>query len=365
MMRLRTFATVIVMLVSTATFASAAQRWGMTEGTPELMSAGPIVFGPDGVLFVGDTKAATLFAIGTNDIRGDASVAKLNITDMEGKFAATLGVDAKAVTINDMAVNPLSGNAYFSVSAAGKPAIVRVSTDGKIGRFALDNVPFSKLAIPDAPEDKVQKRGSREFNLRDDSITDLLYRDATLMVSGASNAESTAAIREYAFPFVKTDLGTSVVIYHASHGRVEENAVPRVVVPFTVGGEPSLLAGFVCTPLVQFPISGFEPGKQVRGKTLAELGNHNKPLDMIVYEKDGQSWLLIANSARGVMKVSTKDIEKQQGLKDKVAGAAGLPYDTITDLQGVEQLDRLNETSVLIAVKTDAGTHDLRTIDLP
>ncbi len=41
------------------------------------------------------------------------------------------------------------------------------------------------------------------------------------------------------------------------------------------------------------------------GTTIAELGNRNRPTDMIVYSKDGKDYLLIANTSRGVMKVPT------------------------------------------------------------
>ena len=54
----------VFLFVATTAFAG---PWGMKTGTPALKSAGPLAFGPDGVLFVGDTKAATLFAIGTGD----------------------------------------------------------------------------------------------------------------------------------------------------------------------------------------------------------------------------------------------------------------------------------------------------------
>lgn len=33
---------------------------GMTEGTVTLQSAGPLAFGPEGILFVADTKAAAV-----------------------------------------------------------------------------------------------------------------------------------------------------------------------------------------------------------------------------------------------------------------------------------------------------------------
>jgi len=353
-------AIVALALCSVATAAD----YGLKEGAPGLKSAGSIAFGPDGVLFVGDAKSATIFALDTGDKAGDPSKVSINVAGIESKIAAALSVDA--VTVNDMAANPISGTVFFSVTAGGKPAIVKVGTDGSVSPLSLKKIAFAKAELADAPADKEVQSGRRKRNLRGDSITDLFYADGSVLVSGASNQASTASIREFAFPFMKSDPGIGLEIFHAAHGRVEDNATPRVFVPFNVGGEPSVLAGFVCTPLVQFPIKAIEPGKKVRGKTVAEVGNRNRPLDMIAYDKDSQDWLLIANSARGVMKVSTQNIAKQQGLNEKVSGgkSAGLKYETIESMKGVAQLDRLNRTHAVVLVKAGNG-HDLKTVPLP
>ena len=57
---------------------------------------------------------------------------------------------------------------------------------------------------------------------------------------------------------------------------------------------------------MKFPVSELKAGAQVKGTTIAELGNRNRPLDMIVYQKDGKDYLLLANSSRGVMKIPTE-----------------------------------------------------------
>src|SRR6516225_9541241 len=36
---------------------------GLTKGTPDLKSAGALAFGPDGILFVGDSRGGAVFAI--------------------------------------------------------------------------------------------------------------------------------------------------------------------------------------------------------------------------------------------------------------------------------------------------------------
>ena len=68
------------------------------------------------------------------------------------------------------------------------------------------------------------------------------------------------------------------------------------------------MAAYTCTPLVKFPVAALKPGQHYKGTTVAELGNHNSPLDMIVYQKDGKDYILLANSSRGVMKIKTEGI---------------------------------------------------------
>ena len=88
---------------------------------------------------------------------------------------------------------------------------------------------------------------------------------------------------------------------------------------------------------------------------------------MIVYETGGETWLLMANSARGVMKISTKDIGRSEGITAPVGGGgvAGQQYQTIEELKGVVQLDRLNDSQAIIVVQHEGGAQDLATIDLP
>src|SRR4029434_3876546 len=103
----------------------------------------------------------------------------------------------------------------------------------------------------------------------------------------------------------------------------------RTFVPYSVGHEPQLLAAYTCTPLVQMPLKDLVSGAKVKGKTVAELGNMNRPLDMIAYQKDGKDYLLLANSARGIMKVSTDKIEQVESINEPVKGGGtkGLTYE--------------------------------------
>ena len=114
-------------------------------------------------------------------------------------------------------------------------------------------------------------------------------------------------------------------------------------------------------------IKDIQAGKLVKGTTVAELGNRNRPFDMIVYEQGGKTFLLITNSARGTMKISTDKIEENAGITQPVGGGgtAGQSYETIDSLAGAQQLDKLNDTHAIVLVQTDSGAMNLKTVALP
>jgi hypothetical protein len=180
-----------------------------------------------------------------------------------------------------------------------------------------------------------------------------------------SNEEFASKLRAISFPFTGSDPGAGVEIYHGAHGQFETRAPVRTFVPLNVHGEPHLLAAYTCTPLVTFPVSQLKAGSKLRGTTVAELGNHNRPLDIIAYEKDGHAFLLLANSARGVMKIATDDLDEQRSISQPVKGTAGLKYDTIEGLKGVEHLDKLGTAHAVLLVRNEARALNLETVALP
>src|SRR5262245_9726160 len=80
---------------------------GFQEGRPPLKSASQLAFGPEGILFVADTKSAAIVAFSTNDTQAPAAGAKLPTVDgINQKIAAMLGTKPEDVLIDDLAVNP-------------------------------------------------------------------------------------------------------------------------------------------------------------------------------------------------------------------------------------------------------------------
>jgi len=354
-------ATLLMLLMSGLAHAD---QYGLTVGKLELQSANVLAFGPDGILFVGDAKAAKIYALQTGDKPGDPQGVKQELHDVTGAIAKQLGV-AK-VEIADLAVNPLSGHLFVSVITDGGPRIVEMDGNGKIAVLPLDKIAFAKLDIPNPAEDKVVGEGRGARNHRLNSVTDLAFVEGKLLVSGIGSGETPSTVRSFDFPFNDKIASTGLEIYHGAHGQLENYAPIRTFVPFLINGEPNVLAGFVCTPLVKFPVSAIAGGSQVKGTTVAELGNRNQPLDMIAYKKDGQDFLLLANSARGVMKISTDDLDRAVGIEAPVGGGgtAGQKFETLADWKGVVQLERLNDTHAVVLTTTD-GQSELKTMLLP
>jgi hypothetical protein len=352
----------------------AVDLWGLQPQSIKLESAGPLAFGPTGILFVGDPKSATLYAIDSKDAIGTvastaSSWSTTDIEDLRVNIASAAGpnINAESVEVVDLAVDPESGNAIVSAMANATPVLCSVSQSGEVKVISLDKVLASKITLPDPPADKVTGEGRRASNKRMESITDLAFAEGRVLASGLSGSDNASTVLAFDFPFRETSVGTDLQIYHGAHGRVEDTAAVRSFVPMMIDGKPSVLAGFTCTPLVQFSLEDLRSGAKAKGKTVAELGNWNKPLDMISYEKNGHPYVLVANTARGLMKVDVANVATQEPITDRVpdGGTKGLPFEKIESLPGVTQLAKIDDSHALIVSELPSKQLRLTAIELP
>ena len=349
----------------------------LAAGAAHLVSAGPLTFGPDGILFVGDSLGGAIVALDTGDRTVSRSAAKIDIQGIDAKIAALVGVTPDQIMINDVAVNPLSKNAYVSASRGrgpdALPLILRVDGTGKITLLSLDNVGHATVSLTDAP---AAAPGARQ-DPRTLTITDMAYVNGNVMVAGMSNEEWSSALRSIPYPFKNAAKGTQLQIWHSSHGRYETESPVRTFVPYTMAGQQYVLAAYTCTPLVKIPVSDLRPGAQVKGVTIADLGSGNQPLDMVPYKKDGHDYILIANTSFGVVKLNADNLGAYEAIDSpKVVDVAGAPYVKIATLTNVQHLTQVDEASALILTAKpgpgpawnpgpSAGPVNLQTIALP
>jgi hypothetical protein len=345
-----------------AAFAVAGSSAELKSGKAELKSAGPLAFGPEGILFVGDSAGASIWALDTGD-RKSASGGAVDIKGINEKVAALLGSAPDQIKIQDVVVNPVSKNIYLSVArgAEATPVILRADGSGKLTELSLDSIKHSRVSLPDAPSaDAKDRRGQ---SVRVETITDLGFVDGKVVIAGLSNEEFSSSLRSIPYPFREAEKGASIEIFHGAHGRFETNAPVRTFVNYNIGSTPHILAAYTCTPLVRIPVSELKPGNKVKGTTIAELGNRNRPLDMIVYKKDGKDYFLMANSSRGVMKLPAEKLDSYTAITAQTE-KQGVPYETLAQFQGVQQLDKFNDSTALMLV-ADAGSMNLKTVPLP
>lgn len=360
----------VVTVAASLSIAPAAERAASnaTSGTgPAFKSIGPLTFSPDGVLFAGDTQSAAIFALDLGALaQGGAAGAKA-IPGVDQQIAALLGTDPREISVTDLAVHPKTRNAYLSVmrgqGASAAPVLLRIDGAGKIEVVGFDKIKYSRVELPNAP---AANESNPARNPRTASITDMAFVEGRLYVAGLSSEEFSSKLRSVSYPFSNVDNGTSVEIYHGNHGAFETRSPVYTFVPYKVNGETNLIAGYLCTPLVKFPVSSLQTGSKVLGTTIAELGNRNRPLDMVVYRKNGAEFLLMSNNSRGVMKIPTVGFGTAEKITARVsAETSGVPFETITAMKGVEQLDLLDANNTIVLARSEAGALNLAVMALP
>jgi hypothetical protein len=65
------------------------------------------------------------------------------------------------------------------------------------------------------------------------------------------------------------------------------------------------------------------------------------------------------------MKVSLEGVDKIEGITSRIKDTAGLKYDTIKELAGVQKLDAFDKDHALVLNRTTDGALNLATIELP
>ena len=90
-----------------ALIVAAPATTGLTMGKVDVKSAGPLAFGPDGILFIGDSLGAKVVAIDTGDTKVGVP-ASISVEGIDSKIAATLGTAPDQISIRDIVTNPVS-----------------------------------------------------------------------------------------------------------------------------------------------------------------------------------------------------------------------------------------------------------------
>jgi len=276
--------------------------------------------------------------------------------------------------IHDLAVHPLSKNQFLAVSRGRKAwksnwempndvadadLLIRISPTGEISDVALDDVLFQRADLPNPIDAAKTHQWKEGVSLRADAITDLALSDGTLLVAGLSNEEFASTLWRIPFPFAGEATGTTLEIYHGAHGAFETNAPIRAFLPYSLGDDLHLVASYLCTPLVTFPLTELADGAHVKGKTVAEFGSGNAPIDMILIRVGDTEKILMSNSMLPLLSFDPADLSRHPAITDKVPTYTyGVPYVPMAGV-GIQHIDNYGETLVAMLQRSPNGRLDL------
>lgn len=352
-----------------------------TTGNPKLQSIDAIRFAPEGVLLVGDGKGGQIVAIQTGDTSTQAPLPG-KVADIQSKLAGRLGAKADGIEILDLAVNPASGMAYFAVRKQAEPPsylimTLRGSSGGEgceIGEVSLDKATYARLPLPASQAAPITK------------ITDLAWADDRIVAAASTSEDFGSKIYSLYGPVSHDGQGKiySAETYHVSHHKWETKAPMSVIMPYKEEGKTYVVGAFACTPVVKYPIDSIDSGAKVKGTSVLELGNGQRPLDMFVYTKNGKQYVL-SNTLRrrnvpaGASPYATVRIDRSVlGENEKVNEQAllrltkeGKPADDrvtmIDSYSGVSRMDQLDDSRALVLRASNGASvqYDLEVLPLP
>jgi len=276
----------VVALLALASLVAAEGVFKKTEnGTPKVQSIDAIAFGPDGALLIGDSKGGQVVAVDTKDTKARPWKAAA-IENVNEKIAAKLGTKAANIEITTMAVNRASGTAYIVVRKQDekKSVIVTVDGDGKIGEVSLEKVDFVAVPLPRSDKSSVK-------------ITDLAFAKERILVGALANEEFGSKVYSIPAPLDPGNKasGFSTETFHVAHNKWETKAPMTTLIPLEQKGKKYVVGAFACTPIVRYPLDDVKQDAKVKGSSVIELGNGNRPRSMFAYTRDDKAYLLVNN----------------------------------------------------------------------
>ena len=337
---------------------------------PQPKSVSILEFAGANTLFAADSVGGRIFAFeldGIPNVSDATDSAAYNVLGLGRRLARSLGVSAFDITYHDLAVHPVTHHAFVSLSVADadgpRPAIAKIDHAGGVVVLDLARLDGTSLALTDAPEDGVTFW--RDIPAATLTVTDLAYTDGELFVAGISTGEFASTLRRIPFPFNATFQTASVEMYHTAHNQNETRAPIRAMSIARIDGRPTVIAAYTCTPLVTIPVADLEDGAHVTGKTIAELGYGNTPLEVLSFaamnmEQERENYVLVINREMDADLIRLADVEAAEAVTTPApylgatVGVATVSLPLSGVLQAADQ-----DAQFLLTLKRNLDTGDM------
>ena len=294
------------------------------------MSVTVLEFGGPNVLFAADQANNKVFAFELDDLpdqTGNLESVPYNLTGLGQSLATHLGASPFDIVYNDLAVHPVTKAAFLSLSIRGdaetEAAVVMVTPDGNLTTLDLKSLAHSSIRLDNTADDDVSFW--RDIPATSLSVTDFEYDDGKLYIAGLSTGEFASTLRKVSYPFDGNTETTSIEMFHTAHNQNETRAPIRAMAMADIDGEKTLVAAYTCTPLVTIPEGALEDGAHVVGKTIAELGYGNQPLEVLSLtaynmERQPEDFVLVINREMSANLIRVEDMAGAPGLTTAFSG---------------------------------------------
>ncbi len=335
------------------------------------VSATILEFAENNTLFVADSDGGQILAYQLPAMKPAKASASYNLEGAGTKIAKLLGVDGRSISYHDIAIHPDSKEAYISLSMAenGKrtPAIIRANQAGSFTKVDLSSMPNTVKNLTNTASDNV--KFWRDIPATTLGITDLDYVNGTLYVSSLSTGEFASTLRKVSYPFDKSATTANIEIYHTVHNQTETRAPIRAMTVLNLNGIETVVAAYTCTPLVTIPTSDLKNGAHVKGKTIAELGYGNTPLDVINFSAFNQQqqkmedFVLVIHKERSADLIRVADLveaNKKESLSTPEMWAkAGVPTRPVPMVGVLQAADQDEQFIATLKRNMETGDIDL------
>ena len=355
--------------------AASTGCWALFSTTGAFASGAVIEFGRFDTLFVSDSAKNQIMAYKLPELPNSASSldsAAYNLIDFGTKTSELLGTPLTKIKFEDLAVHPTTKMAYVSVTVTTDLGpVAKIVTVNQAGEYAtLD------LSTLESTSTNIENTATDEVTFWDDipastlSVTDMDFVDGTLFVSGLSTGEFASTLRQFSYPFGEAK-SSSIEIYHGAHNQNETRAPIRAMTVMNVDGSPTVIAAYTCTPLATLPVSDLTDGEHVVGKTIAELGYGNLPVEVLSFKAmgmDGQSanYVLVINAQYDADLISMPDLQSAMaapGMAEPIPylGATAGVNTTPLPLSGVMQADD-QDAQFLLMMRRELATGEMELV---
>ncbi|MEO0616914.1 MAG: hypothetical protein AAFY69_12360 [Pseudomonadota bacterium] len=287
-------------------------------------------FGGANTLFAADQTQNRVYAFELRDLPDQTrnlDSTPYNLVGFGSKLAAFFDTSPLSISYHDLAVHPVTKAAFISASISTpegvRSELIRVTPDGQFAVVDVQKLTYTSLALSDPPDEMVSFW--REIPAATLSITDFEFDSGVLYIAGLSNGEFASTLRQVRYPFGDDASVSTIEMFHTAHNQNETRAPIRAMTIATVGGKKTLIAAYTCTPLVTIPAQELENGAHVVGKTIAELGYGNTPVEVLTVtaynmERQPEDFVLVINREMSANLIKMEDLAEAPGLTQAFAG---------------------------------------------